>query len=91
MAKEFRWQEPYEVWDKFVKDQCAKEGWKIKAIDFENLCGDFYYTKPLTALEKLMKKPPNEPVIMHADMDPEADGFPIKLSKPKKSQGCSAA
>jgi hypothetical protein len=85
MAKEFSWQKPYELWEKFVKDQCAKEGWKIKVIDFENLNGDFYYTKPLTALEKLMKKPPNKPIVIHADMDTEDEGFPIKLSKPKIS------
>ena len=74
---------PWEIWNDFVKTQCAKEGWRIKVIDLENLCGDFYYTKPLTAFEKLLKKQPNQTVVIHADLDPETDGYPVKLSKGK--------
>lgn len=74
---------PWEIWNDFVKNQMAKDGWKIKAIDYENLCGDFYYTKPLTYLEKLRKKPENKTIVIHADLDPEADGWPITLSKGK--------
>ena len=73
----------YELFRKFFDEQCLKEGWKLKMYDEDHLEADFYFTKPLTYIEKLLKRPPNEPVIIHAEMDHEDPNLPIRLSKGK--------
>ena len=74
---------PWEIWNDFVKAQCAKEGWKLKNNDFDKLCCDFYFTKPQTYLQKLLKLPANKTVVIHVDLDTDDEAQPLKWSKGK--------
>jgi hypothetical protein len=65
--KRLDWMDRLNLMEQYAKDRQREEGWEL--LDLWKVNAIWRYTKPLTRLEKMMKKPSNPPQLLEAEMD----------------------
>ena len=61
------WIELLDMMQVYVDSKKAEDGWTL--VQFWKTDATFYYTKPLTKVEKLMQKPENPAILVEAHMN----------------------